>query len=52
MESQRKSNREKIPSELDLIDVDMNSGGANSLSVSREERKREASKPLYLMRYE
>lgn len=43
MESQRKSDYE-VPK--------LDSNDANSLSVSLEERKREASKPLYLMRYE
>ena len=52
MESQRKGTREKITSKLDLIEVNINSGDVNSLSVSREERKRDASKPLYLIRYE
>ncbi|MEM2971929.1 MAG: hypothetical protein QW270_05850 [Candidatus Bathyarchaeia archaeon] len=45
MEFQRKNACEEIPPKLDSVDVD-------PLSVSMEERKREASKPLYLTRYE
>jgi hypothetical protein len=52
MESRSKSNREKIPSKLDSIGVNINSENVSLLSVSQEERKREASKPLYLTRYE
>ncbi len=54
MEPELKSHRKDLEDGLDLAKkLNLNIGKVSEcLDASREERKREASRPLYLIRYE